>query len=299
MPKDIGQENQFFLVSKAQTISFLFHEGHDRPYAVLKRGRMEDLDKEYQSHREAYSLFPEHVPAILFYEHDGEMASLCMEYVHESHMTDVVASGWFRRKEKFVEETEHMFAFLLLLIETYVRESFGQRQAVDQTELDSIVKTVATRFGSRGEFGQIRGYIYNAIGIKFPRIMQHGDFCGRNVLYAGKTRKVVIDWEDSKKDHLPFLDFNMLLISIMLLYRELFKKTDEDFFRDEALQRIICDTKRFLIKKLGICESDCRYISLLSTLFLCAQNIKKDRSKTADQIFGFLIRQFDSQDRAN
>ena len=247
-------------------------------------------------HKRAYNLFPEYVPDILFYEQSGEMASFCIEYVRETNMTNVVASTWVRKKQRFIKEIEKLFSLLLLLNEGYIQKTSKFGEEVDHKELETILNAIALRFGARKEFSRLKDILDKMKGIKITRLMQHGDFCNRNILYADKTRKVVIDWEESKENHFPLLDFNMLLISVIEVYREIFNKTDKDFFKEEDLQKIVFKMRRKFIERLKINGSYYNEISLLSTAFLCAQNIEKERFKTADKIFIHLARELNQQD---
>jgi len=274
----------------------LFDDDHPLPYAVLKYGKASDISKECCMHKRAYKLFPEYVPNILFYEQSGEMASFCIEYVRETNMTNVLSSTWIRKKQKFIKEIEKLFYLLLLLNEGYIQKTSKFGEEVDHKELETILNAIALRFGPRKEFAWLKDILGKMEGIKITRIMQHGDFCSRNILYADKTQKKVIDWEDSKENHFPLVDFNMLLISVIEVYRRLFNKTDEDFFAEKELQKIVFKMRRELIEKLKINELYHNEISLLSTAFLCAQNIEKKRFKTSDKIFIHLARELNQQD---
>ena len=292
--KIIGQD-RFVLITKDRNISFLFDDDHPLPYAVLKYGKASDIKKEYLKHKKAYEFFPRHVPCILFYERQDKMAFFCIEYVPETHMSNVIASTWIWKKQRFIKEIEELFSLLLLLTKRYIQKTAKCGKKVDPKELETIFNVIALRFESRKEFIWFKDILSKIERINIPRIMQHGDFCNRNILYACKTRKVVIDWEDSKENHFPLVDFNMLLISVIEVYRELFNKTDEDFFNEMELRKIVFKMRRKLIEELKINELYHNEISLLSTAFLCAQNIKKERFKTADKIFFYLAKELSQQ----
>ena len=286
----IKNHDRFVLITNEHTVSFLFKEGANRPFAVVKSGGREEIEREYINHNRAFSLFPDRVPRIHNYEKEDGAASFWIEYVQERTMGNLIASSWFKKKRRFVKETRDIFSLLVELMEKCVHQFETREDIIQQDDLDSILSVIGSYFVSKEILPDLRRCFNEIIGVKTPLIMQHGDFCVRNILYADQNRKMIIDWEDSKENHFPLVDFNMLLISLNKLHARLFKCKNDDFFQEAKIKESLLSTKRKLMNLLDLNEDDFTRISLLSTAFLCAQNLKKGRNKTASDIFRYLER---------
>ena len=286
----IKNHDRFVLITNEHSISFLFKQGANRPFALVKSGSREEIEREYINHNRAFSLFPNRVPRIYNYEEEAGAASFRIEYIQERTMGNVIASSWFKKKRRFVKETRDIFSLLVELMEKWGHEFETQEDIIQQNDLDPVLSVIGSYFVSKEILPDLRRCFNEIIGVKTPLIMQHGDFCVRNILYADQNRKMVIDWEDSKENHLPLVDFNMLLISLNKLYVQLFGCKDGDFSQEAEIKEYLLSTQKKLMNLLGLNEEDFNRISLLSTAFLCAQNLKKGRNKTASDIFRYLER---------
>jgi len=283
--------DRFVLITEDRSISFLFKEGAIQPFAVVKSGDSKELGREYANHKIAFNLFPESVPQLYYYDNKGETASLCIEYVNEMTMSNVVATSWFRKKRRFIKEAQSLLALLVIMMEKYTHEFKIKENMRQQYDHNTILNIIGAHFDSKAIISNLRRCFDKMIDARIPLIMQHGDFCVNNILYANHTRKMVIDWEDSRDDHLPLLDFNMLLISFESLYPQLFPRAGNDFFQEMDMHDAILSTQNKIITLLGINNFDFQCLSLLSTAYLCAQNLKKERLKTASKVFNHLERQ--------
>lgn len=280
--------DRFVLITGNRTISFLFKEGAAQPFAVVKSGNPIELGREYENHKRAFNLFPEWVPQIYYYKNEGETASLCVEYVQERFMSNVIAASWFNKKRSFIKEAQSLLSLLVEMMRKYIYEYKIKDDTGQQYECNDILDIIDTYFHSKAVLSNLRKCFDKMTEVRIPFIMQHGDFCVRNILYASRNRKVVIDWEDSRNDHLPLLDFNMLLISLNGLYSRLFQHKNDSFFREKSIQFTVYVTQKRLMDILGLEDINFRLISIGSTAYLCANNLKKKRNQTATEIFNYL-----------
>ena len=95
----IKNHDRFVLITNEHTVSFLFKEGANRPFAVVKSGGREEIEREYINHNRAFSLFPDRVPRMYNYEKEDGAASFWIEHVQERTMGNVIASSWFKKRK--------------------------------------------------------------------------------------------------------------------------------------------------------------------------------------------------------
>jgi len=281
------QEN-FFLITDSRRIVFIFRKGDREPRAVRKYGKRAEIENEFINHQKAYHLFPTKIPPIYFFRLEGEMGDLCMEYVNESHLNNIVASVWTGKKKKFLKEMRETFLFLMEILKTLpihegkVEDSYSYQIA--KWAMDNDIQKV----NQMKETRRVEEIMKEVSGIRLPLCMQHRDFCLRNILYSGMQGKMIIDWEDSKEGELPMVDFNMLLVSIIQAYEELFRREKEEFFNENNITEMVEETREEIRQYLGLEKGIFDKISILATFSLWSQNLKKERFKTAEEIFSFL-----------
>ena len=288
---DEGLVDRFFLKTRERKIVFLFRNGSDRPGAVIKRGKTSQIEKEYVNQKNALALFPTNVPEIYFMKSDGDVSDLCMEYVKGLHLNTVVSSAWMGRKKKYLGELNEIFGFLLNILKLVPARKERVGNVYPWSEIETIMRIVYGHFGRKAEIYDLGRLLKGVDQIESPVVMQHRDFCVANILYGDNGRKVIIDWEDSQEKDLVMVDFNMLLVSMAKAYEETLMETGEYFYKDREITGNVNKVKEEIRGYFGLEKSWFRKISLLSTLSLCAQNLRKQRLKTADEIFSFLIRE--------
>lgn len=281
------QEN-FFLITDSRRIVFIFRKGEREPRAVRKYGKRAEIENEFINHQKAYHLFPTKIPPIYFFRLEGEMGDLCMEYVNESHLNNIVASVWTGKKKRFLKEMRGTFLFLMEILKTLpihegkVEDSYSYQIA--KWAMDNDIQKV----NQMKETRRVEEIMKEVSGIRLPLCMQHRDFCLRNILYSGMQGKMIIDWEDSKERELPMVDFNMLLVSIIQAYEELFRREKDEFFNENNITEMVEETREEIRQYLGLEKGIFDKISILATFSLWSQNLKKERFKTAEEIFSFL-----------
>ena len=281
------QEN-FFLITDSRRIVFIFRKGEREPRAVRKYGKRAEIENEFINHQKAYHLFPTKIPPIYFFRLEGEMGDLCMEYVNESHLNNIVASVWTGKKKRFLKEMRETFLFLMEILKTLpihegkVEDSYSYQIA--KWAMDNDIQKV----NQMKETRRVEEIMKEVSGIRLPLCMQHRDFCLRNILYSGMQGKMIIDWEDSKEGELPMVDFNMLLVSIIQAYEELFRREKDEFFNENNITEMVEETREEIRQYLGLEKGIFDKISILATFSLWSQNLKKERFKIAEEIFSFL-----------
>lgn len=281
------QEN-FFLITDSRRIVFIFRKGEREPRAVRKYGKRADIENEFINHQKAYHLFSTKIPQIYFFRSEGEMGDLCMEYVNESHLNNIVASVWTGKKKRFLKEMRETFLFLMEILKTLpihegkVEDSYSYQIA--KWAMDNDIQKV----NQMKETRRVEAIMKEVSGIRLPLCMQHRDFCLRNILYSGMQGKMIIDWEDSKEGELPMVDFNMLLVSIIQAYEELFRREKDEFFNENNITEMVEETREEIRQYLGLEKGIFDKISILATFSLWSQNLKKERFKIAEEIFSFL-----------
>jgi len=288
---DEGLENRFFLKTRERKIIFLFRNGSDRPGAVIKCGKTSQIEREYINQKNALALFPTNVPEIYFLKSDGDVSDLCMEYVNGLHLNTIVSSAWMGRKKKYLGELKEIFGFLLNILKLVPARKEKVSNIYPWSEIETIMRIVYGHFGRKAEIDDLGKMLKGVDQIESALVMQHRDFCVANVLYGDKGRKVIIDWEDSREKDLIMVDFNMLLISVAKVYEETLGEAREQCFKDREIMENVNQVREEIRGYFGLEKSCFRKISLLSTLSLCSQNLQKQRFKTADEIFSFLIRE--------
>ena len=288
------QDKLFFKTDK-KNIIFIFRHGEARPAAVMKCGKCSEMEKEYLTQKRALALFPAWVPKIYFFETDDGTGNLCMEYVKDNHLSNIVSSVWIGKRKKYLYELEQIFLFCIAFLKHIPVREGRVGHAYSAAEIEAMASDLLGYFGEGGEIPEFKERMDGLHETPSPLIMQHRDFCVRNILYADRQRKVIIDWEDSKEDDLPMVDFNMLLISMVAVYRDIFHEADDHFFGDKDLMEIVRKMREEVRQYLGVKKELFENISALSTLSLCSQNIRKGRFKTAEEIFTYLVRELNQR----
>lgn len=283
-----GLQENFCLITNSRRIVFIFRKGEREPRAVKKYGKRAEIENEFINHQKAYRLFPTKIPPIYFLRSKGEMGDLCMEYVNESHLNNIVASVWTGKKIRFLKEIRETFLFLMEILKSLpiqegkVEDSYSYQIA--KRAIDNDMQKV----NQMKEKKRVKEIMKEVSGIQLPLCMQHRDFCLRNILYSGMQGKMIIDWEDSREGDLPMVDFNMLLISIIQAYEELFRRERDEFFNENNIMEMVEEKREEIRQYLGLGKEIFEKISILATFSLWSQNLKKERFKTAEEIFSFL-----------
>jgi hypothetical protein len=282
--------NRFVLFTKERRISFLFQDKGLYPFAVKKSGHRADIGTEYQNHVRAKELLGNKVPDIWGFETSEETAFFYLEYVPEIFLSNVVAHSFFNKKKLFVKEVLSMLDFYLSVFTCFLYKN-NPVSAVDNTlDVGKLFSEISAGFTGRKSQTLSHAFALAEKSCK-PMMLQHGDFCIRNILYGGNQRKVLIDWEDMNSSTLPLVDYMMLFISIQALFEQLFHDDPAQLFQMDEIKAKVDEIKNKIISMLDLDRASFHKLAFLSTALLCRQNLSKDRQATAQLIFNEMEKQ--------
>ncbi|MDO3379733.1 aminoglycoside phosphotransferase family protein [Geoalkalibacter halelectricus] len=280
--------DRFALLTGDRQIVFLFKPGVVAPWAVCKSGNFEALDVERRNHAWAVRLLGKRVPALL---KEDVMGGLTMEALPERLLGNMVAQAWMNRREVFVREACRHFEFCREVYQSFVKGGSLERAEVGAGEIDGLIDGISQLLQDSPNAGQLTDALKALIGVSLPRMIQHCDFCVRNVLVVGGDRdRVLIDWEDMQARCWPLADFALLHLSLKGAYAAMFKTPLSGMEDHPAISRAIAETRAKLAGLLDLDERGMRQATLLSLAYLCRQNLMKQRQGTARNIFAELER---------
>lgn len=275
------------LFSADRLVAFLFRGGEPLPYQVRKSGEAADLAAEAGNHRRAVQLLGRMVPDLL----PGVESALTLEYIPEHTLLNAVASAWFGRHRVFEREAIGHVTFCLEVYRRFIQGAPPVVEPVTVAEVDDLLAALADVPCEISERERLGGALRECVGTVLPRLIQHGDFCVRNVLIAGGERgRVLIDWEDLQEGRFPLADFALLRLSLKEAYAGLFSTDLEEMARLAGLARGLAEAEEELGWLLGLDRCGMKQAALLCLACLCRQNLNKKRTPTARSIFAELLR---------
>ena len=284
-PRGDGDES-LVLFSADRLVAFLFRRGEARPYAVRKSGEAADLAAETGNHRRAAQLLGRMVPDLV----PGGESSLTLEYIPEHTLLNAVASAWFGRHRVFERQAQGHVAFCLEVYRRFIQGAPPVVEPVTAAEVDDLLAALSDVPCEVAERERLGAALRACVGAQLPRLIQHGDFCVRNVLIAGGERgRVLIDWEDLRERRFPLADFALLRLSLKEAYAALFKADPEAMYRRPEPARGLAEAEAELGRLLGLDRRGLKGATLLSLACLCRQNLNKKRIPTARSIFAELL----------
>lgn len=269
------------LLSADRQVSFLFRESQKWPYAVRKMGEPIELQRELAKHRRVHQVLGEMVPAVMGEQLTGKPASVYLEYIPEFTLTNRVAQHPLARERAFVHEASGLLEFCILIQQRFFQASPQLPVPVSSTEVADLQQGIGDLLSGCSAANTIISTLELTIGTALPRILQHGDFCVRNVLMAkGRRGRVLIDWEDLQEGRLPLVDYALLKFSLQKVAASWFSQPCRSLLSDE-----LAATEAALGELLELDRNAMRVAELLSLASLCRQNLQKGRSETAQEIF--------------
>ena len=279
--------DRFVLFTDDREIAFLFRSGETAPWAVCKRGDPESLASERRHHERALQLLGDSVPALL---NSADNELLIQEALPEHFLGNIVAGAWCNRRAVFVREALAHVAFCLEVYRRFIQGAPPVVEPVTAAEVDDLLAALADVPCEVAERECLGSALRECVGAALPRLIQHGDFCVRNVLIAGGERgRVLIDWEDLRERRFPLADFALLRVSLKEAYAALFKADPEAMYPRPELARELTEAEAELGRLLGLDRRDLKRATLLSLACLCRQNLNKKRDPTARSIFAELL----------
>ncbi len=276
--------NRFVLFTKGRRISFLFQDKGLYPFAVKKSGQKADISTEYQNHGKAKVLLGNKVPDIWGFETCEETAFFYLEYVPEIFLSNVVAHSFFNQKKVFVKEVLSILDFYLGVFTCFLNQRGPVSAVANTLDIGKLFSEISAGFADRNIETLTHAFALAEKSGK-PMMLQHGDFCIRNILYGNNQRKVLIDWEDMNSSTLPLMDYMMLFISIQALFEQLFNDDPGQLFRMSEIKTKADEIKTKIMSMLCLDRASFHRLAFLSTALLCRQNLSKDRQTTAQLIF--------------
>lgn len=279
--------DRFVLLTEGRKIVFMFRAGETAPWAICKRGGPEELAAERRNHERALKLLGDSVPALLKEVDDG---ALTQEALPERFLGNVVAGALHSRRRVFVREALGHVTFCLSVYRRFVLGAPPVTAAVTEAEVSALVDGLVKLPCAAPAGPQIRAALQGCVGVVLPRLIQHGDFCVRNILIVGGERgRVLIDWEDLQERRWPLADFVLLRLSLKEVYASLFAADLAAMERLPALTEGLLAAEAELMQILSLDPSAMRAAQVLSLACLCRQNLGKGRLDTATAIFGELM----------
>lgn len=287
-PRGDGDES-LVLFSADRLVAFLFRQGKARPYAVRKSGEAAALAAEAENHHRARQLLGTMVPDL--WPGSADTSSLTLEYIPEHTLLNAVASAWFGRRRGFERQAIGHLTVCLEVYRRFIRGAPPVVEPVTAAEVDDLLAGLEALPGTESERERLGAALRECVGAMLPRLIQHGDFCVRNVLIAGGERgRVLIDWEDLREGRLPLADFTLLRLSLKEAFAGLFRCSLDGMEQVPELAQGLAAAERELADLLGLNGHRFRQAALLSLACLCGQNLSKKRYPTARAIFDELLR---------
>lgn len=283
--------DRFVLLTADRDIAFLFRDNENAPWAVRKSGAHDELLAEYRNHKLALDFLGRQVPALLGLVETETTTSITLEAIPERFLGNVVASTLWGKKRVFVREALAHIAFCISVYRRFVQSAPPVAEPVTAGEVEDLLASLEMMPDAEPERAEVKAALHGCVGAMLPRLIQHGDFCVRNVLIAGGERgRVLIDWEDLREGRLPLADFTLLRLSLKEAFAGLFRCSLDVMEQVPELAQGLAAAERELADLLGLNGHRFRQAALLSLACLCGQNLSKKRYPTARAIFDELLR---------
>ena len=280
--------DRFVLLTDERQIAFLFKPDAAVPWAVRKSGSFEELDVERRNHAWAVQLLGTRVPALLEADEKG---ALTMEALPERLLGNMVAQAWVNRRKVFIREACRHFEFCRKVYRCFVKGETPQKAEVGADEVVGLIDGITQLLQDSSEAAQVTDALKAVVGMSLPRMIQHCDFCVRNVLVVGGDRdRVLIDWEDMRGYCWPLIDFSLLHLSLKEAYAAMFNVPLNALNDHSEIVEAIAEARADLAELLDLDGPGMRQATLLSLAYLCRQNLTKKRHGTARSIFAELER---------
>jgi len=290
-PENADLFNRFVLFTSDRQIAILFKDKDSQPFAVRKSGPLTGIKTEYQNHHMARALLGDKVPDIWGFEASTDKASFYLEYVPERLLSNVIAESFIYKKKIFFKEILLILDFYISVFNCFLenRPSFPPSdKEKDMVKMSSEI--ISHPFASKIK-SQLNQIVIKAEKIKKPYMVQHGDFCIRNILFGHNKKKILIDWEDMNISAFPLVDYMMLFMSIQEIFQQLFHMNPAQLFKVPELKKKAAEVKSAILSMLCIDNEMFNTLAVLSTAVLCHQNLEKKRDATAQLIFKELEKQ--------
>ena len=283
--------NRFVLFTDERKIAFLFNDNGTQPYTVEKSGPQTAIESEYKNHMMAEELLGNIVPKLGKLQLKTGHASFNLEYVPEILLSNIIATAFLNKKKKYCNEVISILDFYLDVFIAFFENSQFVFGTLAEDELSKITSSLFNGSFKSHCIQELKVQFSRSKNIKFSRMLQHGDFGIRNILYASKNRKVLIDWEDMHVATFPLLDYVMLLVSIELLYEEIIEENSKNLFRVFVVKNKQLNLQNRIQTYLEMSNEDFKILTFLCTASLCHQNLVKGRKSTAQLLFNELEKQ--------
>lgn len=284
-PADILPDisNRYLFLTPGREVALVFDKGGGFPDFVEKKGPRECLQQEWDNHQWACKTLAHAVPSLLSFSADESHAVLRMEYIPEKNLPNVVADSTLRRRclRRQTLATLDFFKSVFLL---FCGGSERSRQALSEA-MQGIIQDGLEFILPHGKNDGARSRMGQALqqGV-FLLIPQHGDFCVRNVLYRSEQEMVLIDWEDFNASSLPYVDFHMVIISLVETWGQFDGDSGGEFYKQVEVQNKLAELNHDLQEKLGLTDQDRAVSVFLSLAYLAGNNLCKGRIATARKI---------------
>jgi len=278
------------LLSPDRQVSFLFNPAEKWPVGVRKTGDRDDLKKEYKRHLQAIQLLDRKVPSLLDELTEEKQAFFTLEYIPEFTLVNRVAEAWWGRRKAFVHESSAHLDFCCEVYRQFMQAAPPQHVTVTATEVNELLEGISVLLKKSPDSDLLKSVLHKTVGMILPKMIQHGDFCVRNVLIpAGVRGRVLIDWEDLQESRWALADFVLLCLSLREVYVKLFGDDSTPLESSPDMNQRFLQAEETLKKLLDINSQQMAAAELLSLVSLCRQNLVKDRQVTAAGIFDELI----------
>lgn len=203
---------------------------------------------------------------------------------------NLVGEAWWHRYKVFIREALGHLHFFREVYRLLAEKGGMDQVIVSAGDVKGLLDGVDGLLGDGADALLLKQALTQTIGTTLPRLMQHGDFCVRNVLIAGGERgRVLIDWEDLQERRWPLADFVLLRLSLKEVYASLFAADLAAMERLPALTEGLLAAEAELMQILNLDSTAMRAAQVLSLACLCRQNLGKGRLDTARAIFGELM----------
>ncbi len=218
------------------------------------------------------------------------MGLVAEEAIPEYFLGNIVAGTWRDRRAVFIREALAHVAFCLSVNRRFVQGAPPEAEPVTGDEVKALLDALDELTHKGSEREQLKASLQECVGLVLPRLIQHGDFCVRNVLIAGGKRgRVLIDWEDMQERRWPLADYVLLRLSMKEVYADLFTTELSAMEKIPELAAGLTALETELMTLLNLDQETFHVTELLSLACLCRQNIRKKRSQTAKTILGELL----------
>jgi len=271
-------------VTPDREISFIFIGNEKRPHEIRKCGPLESIRQEYQNHSMASRVLGDKVPTILEFKTGGNDGCLFIEYVEERTLINLVANEYSNKLDTFVREAVKHLEFCYEVYKNFVKYVPIVRRRITGKERQEIFELVETLSERSSDKAVLHDIVNQAEGLRIPRVIQHNDFCVRNILIRKNGLRVLIDWEDMREECWPLADYMMLCMSLEEAFSILFPSKASSIRDLQEYRRSIGIFENELRGLLRLSKLDFQIVKMLSQLSLFKQNLSKKRYDTAYMI---------------